>query len=143
MPYQLNPLYAGPDGHGKTNLVIKSKIKGETVVIGEGGYHDGLMQNLCGKNYCCFGFTGSLSKVAAFWRPTKLPSDREQNSEVFLVPLGELAAKRALRLFRDLTAEKISVYDHFGNIGVKNQLKAGREFPRADGLNYGAKGSRG
>jgi len=28
-----------------------------------------------------------------------------------------------LRLFRDLTSEKISVYDHFGSVGVKNQLK--------------------
>jgi len=123
VPYQLNPLYAGPDGSGKTNLVIKSKIKGETVIIGEGGYHEGLMQNLCGKNYCCFGFVGSLSKVRQLMEFNKTTVSREQGSDVFLVPLGELASKRALRLFRDLTAEKISVYDHFGNIGVKNQLK--------------------
>ena len=41
-----------------------------------------------------------------------------------MVPLGELAAKKSLRLFKDLTQEKVSVYDHFGNAGVKNQLKA-------------------
>ncbi len=40
-----------------------------------------------------------------------------------LVPLGDLAAKRSLRLFKDLTDERISVYDHFGLSGVKNQLK--------------------
>jgi histidyl-tRNA synthetase len=123
VPYQLNPLYAGPDGSGKTNLVIKSKIKGETVVIGEGGYHEGLMQNLCGKNYCCFGFTGSLAKIRELLEANKITVSQQQKSDVFLVPLGELAAKKALRLFRDLTSEKISVYDHFGNVGVKNQLK--------------------
>ena len=123
IPYQLNPLYAGPDGHGKTNLVIKSKIKGESVVVGEGGYHDSLMQNVSGKNYCCFGFVGSLSKIHQLLEFNKVSTTREQKNDVFLVPLGELAAKKSLRLFRDLTGEKISVYDHFGNVGVKNQLK--------------------
>lgn len=123
VPYQLNPLYAGPDGHGKTNLVIKSKLKGETAVIGEGGYHEGLMQNLCGKNYCCFGFMGSLSKIHELLDANKTTVSSQLKNDVFLVPLGELASKRALRLFRDLTGEKISVYDHFGNVGIKNQLK--------------------
>ena len=123
VPYQLNPLYAGPEGHGKTNLVIKSKIKGETVVIGEGGYHESLMQNLCGKNYSCFGFTGSLAKIRELLEANKITVSLQQKNDVFLVPLGELAAKRSLRLFRDLTSEKISVYDHFGSVGVKNQLK--------------------
>lgn len=123
VPYQLNPLYVGPDGHGKTNLVIKARLKDETVVVGEGGYHEGLMQSLGGKNYCCFGFSGSLSLIRQLLEAGRVTVAREQKSEVFLVPLGELAAKKSLRLFRDLTAEKISVYDHFGNVGVKNQLK--------------------
>ncbi len=139
IPYQLNPLYAGPDGHGKTNLVIKSKMKGENVVIGEGGYHDGLMQNLCGKNHCCFGFSGSLSIVRELLESLKITSAKEHKSDVFLVPLGELAAKKNLRLFRDLTAEKISVYDHFGNVGVKNQLKAAEIFHAPIALIMGQK----
>jgi histidyl-tRNA synthetase len=124
VPYQLNPLYAGPDGHGRTNMVIKTKLKGETVVIGEGGYHENLMQSLCGKNYCCFGFLGNLSTVRELLEANKISVTKEQKCEVYLVPLGELAAKKSLKLFRDLTGEKISVYDHFGNAGVKNQLKA-------------------
>jgi histidyl-tRNA synthetase len=139
VPYQLNPLYAGPDGSGKTNLVIKSKLKGESVVIGEGGYHEGLMQNLCGKNYCCFGFVGSLSKIRQLLEASKTTVNREQSSDVFLVPLGELAAKKSLRLFRDLTAEKVSVYDHFGNVGVKNQLKQAEFFHAPVALIMGQK----
>jgi len=139
VPYQLNPLYAGPDGFGKTNLVIKAKLKGETVILGEGGYHESLMQNLCGKSYSCFGFSGSLSKIHELLESLKTVVSREQNNDVFLVPLGELAAKRALRLFRDLTAEKISVYDHFGNVGVKNQLKQAEYFHAPVALIMGQK----
>lgn len=121
--YQLNPLYAGPSGHGRTNFSIKYSGKDGMVLIGEGGYHDGLMQNLCGKNYCCFGFTGSILKIKSILEELKTEVERETVSEVFLVPLGDLAAKRALRLFRDLTLGKVNVNDNFGHVGVKNQLK--------------------
>ena len=139
IPYQLNPLYVGADGHGRTNLVIKAKLKGQNVIVGEGGYHESLMQNLCGKNYCCFGFVGSLLTVRKLLEANKITAEREQKKDVFLVPLGELAAKRALRLFRDLTSEKISVYDHFGNAGVKNQLKAAESFRAPVALIMGQK----
>ena len=66
IPYQLNPLYAGPEGYSRTNLVIKYKLKNEIFILGEGGYHESLMQELCGKNHCCFGFSGSLSKIRCF-----------------------------------------------------------------------------
>jgi histidyl-tRNA synthetase len=124
VPYQLNPLYAGPAGHGKTNLVIKCKVKGETVILGEAGYHESLIQSLCGKSYSCFGFVGSLSVLKKALEDNKVVANREIKTDVFLVPLGELAAKRSLRLFKDLTSQQITVYDHFGNAGVKNQLKA-------------------
>ncbi len=123
IPYQLNPLYAGPDGHSQTNFIIKYKHKEETTVIGEGGSHDGLMQYLCGKNYCSFGFAGSASLLKELLEASKTEVLRDQRNDVFLVPLGELASKKSLRLFRDLIAERISVYDHFGQSGVKNQLK--------------------
>ncbi|MBL8029862.1 MAG: ATP phosphoribosyltransferase regulatory subunit [Candidatus Doudnabacteria bacterium] len=122
--YQLNPLYAGAAGHSRTNFAIKYKVEDKTVILGEGGYHDDLIQNLCGKNYCCFGFVGSLLVLKRLVVSTSVLIEQENLSEVFLVPLGELAAKRALKLFRDLTMSKVVVYDNFGHVGVKNQLKA-------------------
>ena len=94
IPYQLNPLYAGPKAMAGPILVIKAKIKGETVVIGEGGYHDGLMQSFCGKSYSCFGFAGSLSKVRGLLEALKITTDKQQHSEVFLVPLGSWRLKK-------------------------------------------------
>ncbi len=139
IPYQLNPLYAGPDGFGKTNFVIKYKIKDETVVIGEGGSNDGLMQAVCGKNFCSFGFSGSLSAVKYALEASKTTALHDHKSDVFLVPLGELASKKSLRLFRDLTAQRIAVYDHFGNIGVKNQLKQAEVYKAPIALIMGQK----
>lgn len=139
IPYQLNPLYVGLDGHSRTNFVIKYRKKGETVVIGEGGYHDGLMQNVCGKNFCCFGFLGNLTVVYNLLQASKAVVEQNQHSDVFLVPLGELAAKKSLRLFRDLTNEKIAVYDHFGLGGVKNQLKTAENFKAPVALIMGQK----
>ncbi len=139
IPYQLNPLYAGPDGHSKTNLVIKYKKKDQTIVLGEGGYHESLIQNLCGKNYCCFGFVGSLSKIKAVLDENKVTVAKDTQNDVFLVPLGELAAKKSLRLFKDLSVQQISVYDHFGNAGVKNQLKAAETFHAPIALIMGQK----
>jgi histidyl-tRNA synthetase len=139
IPYQLNPLYVGPQGFSKTNFVIKARGKDKTFVIGEGGYHDQLLQNLCGKNYCCFGFTGSLLEVKKAMEEAKLEVVHEQKSEVFLVPLGELASKKSLRLFRDLVLEKVLVYDNFGDSGVKNQLKAAESFKAPIALIMGQK----
>ena len=139
IPYQLNHLYSGPEGHSRTNFVIKQKTKTGSLVLGEGGYHDGVIQNICGKNFCSFGFYGSLQKVYDLLTASRVTVSREQSSEVFLVPLGELASKKALRLFRDLISSKISVYDHFGDAGVKNQLKAAQTFKAPIALIMGQK----
>ena len=139
VPYQLSPTFIAPDGHSKTNVAISYKFKGQRIVIGEGGYHDSLLQSVCGKNFCAFGFVGSLSKVKIALEQSHVEVDRDQKSDVFLVPLGELAAKKSLRLFRDLIAEKVSVYDHFGNLGVKNQLKQAEVYKAPVALIMGQK----
>lgn len=139
IPYQLNHLYSGPDGYNRTNFVIKYKTKVGTQVLGEGGYHDGMLQSICGKNLCAFGFSGSLQKIYDLLSQSRVTVTREQSSEVFLVPLGELASKKALRLFKDLISSKISVYDHFGDAGVKNQLKAAQTFKAPIALIMGQK----
>ncbi len=139
IPYQLSPTFVAPDGHSKTNFCIKYKNKGQTITIGEGGYHEMLLQSVCGKNFCCFGFLGSLNSVKKVLDIHKTEVGREQKSDVFLVPLGELASKKSLRLFRDLTSQKVSVYDHFGNLGVKNQLKQAETFKAPIALIIGQK----
>jgi histidyl-tRNA synthetase len=127
VPYQLNPLHVGPAGAGRTSVIIKYKQGNRAFVIGEGYYHDSAMKQVTGKNVCCFGFRGSLGVLEQAMALTDIRVQAEAGSEVFLVPLGELASKRSLRLFQDLTAADVRVYDHFGTVGVKNQLKQAEE----------------
>lgn len=139
IPYQLNPLYVGLEGVSKTNISFKLKIKQQTITLGEGGYHDDMVAKLCGKPYRAFGFNGSLKKLYQAMRDLEMIVEREQTAEVCLVPLGELAAKKSLRLFRDLTASRVVVYDHFGSGGVKNQLKQAELFKSPIALIMGQK----
>ncbi len=127
LPYQLNQLYIGPEGSTGTNVIVKYKKGNQMVVIGEAAHHETLMKNIAGKSSPAFGFIGSLPALARSMELAEVESKFENHSEVFLVPLGELASKRSLRLFRDLIAENIRVHDHFGTIGVKNQLKMAEE----------------
>ena len=139
IPYQLNAQIAGTAGFSKTNFAIKHKQKGPAKILAEGGYHENLIQQLCGKRYNCFGFSGSLLSIYQLLEEQKVTVERQQNNEVFLVPLGEMASKKSLRLFRDLTIQKISVYDHFGTAGVKNQLKQAEVFKAPIALIMGQK----
>ncbi len=139
IPYQLNPFFAGPSGFSKTNFAIGLKTKNGNRVIGEGGHHDQLMHGIVGKPLTSFGFVGSLSTVRQILEEQKVLPTRDVKNDVFLVPLGELASKKSLRLFRDLTNEKISVYDNFGSAGVKNQLKQAEAFKAPIALIMGQK----
>lgn len=123
IPYQLNPFYVGPDGSSNTNLAIKYKQGDQSFIVGEASYHNELLKNLGGKNYSAFGFVGSFSSMQRAMHSMEIDIEQELKHEVVLVPLGELASKKSLKLFRDLVRAEVKVYDHFGHLGVKNQLK--------------------
>lgn len=127
LPYQLNQLYVGPEGTTGTNLVLKYKKGNHSVVIGEAGHHDLLMKNITSKPQPAFGFAGNMAALAKAMELSEIEAEVDHRIDVFLVPLGELAAKRSLRLFRDLIAVDVKVHDHFGTVGVKNQLKQAEE----------------
>ncbi len=123
IPYQLNPQYTGKLGATKSIFAFKYKNKGQTLILAEGGHRQSFAEKLSGKPLGVFGFSGSLEKLKSNLDKIDLVDEIKSGNEVCLVPLGDLAAKRSLRLFKDLTDERISVYDHFGLSGVKNQLK--------------------
>jgi histidyl-tRNA synthetase len=127
LPYQLNQLYVGAEGTTGTNLIFKYKKGNQSIVIGEADHHELLLKSIAGKSLPAFGFTGSLAALARAMELSEGEVKLDAPSEVFLVPLGELASKRSLKLFRDLIAENIRVHDHFGTVGVKNQLKQAEE----------------
>lgn len=127
LPYQLNPQYAGPDGSVKTTVSFRVQVGEESLLVGEGSYHDVLLKPIAGKPTSAFGFHGDLSLLQKALELSGRPLPPQSPHEVYLVPLGELASKKSLRLFRDLIASGVTVYDYFGSAGVKNQLKQAEE----------------
>jgi histidyl-tRNA synthetase len=129
IPYQLSPLLAGIDGATGTVASLKLKMDGRVTVVAEAEGHTGLLARLGGKNIQAFGLRGSfdLLRKVLLERGLAEAAVVKRPAEVYLVPLGELAAKRSLRLFRDLVEAGVTVFDYFGYAGVKNQLKAAQE----------------
>ena len=139
IPYQMNQLYVGPEGSTKTNWIIRYKHDDKTVVIGEGAHHDLLSKPISGEQFSCMGFQGDISNIYTAMKMAEIEVKQDIKCEVFLVPLGELASKKSLRLFQDLTVAEVKVYDHFGLVGVKNQLKQAEEYKSPIALIMGQK----
>lgn len=139
IPYQLNQYYAGPVGSLRTNFAVKYTGGKRPLVLGEGSYHDMFIKNINGKAMPAFGFVGNLAELMSALETANIELEHKNSSEVFLVPLGELAAKKSLRLFRELIANQIDVHDHFGTEGVKNQLKAAQDYKAPIALIMGQK----
>lgn len=119
IPYQLNPTYAGPKMAQGTCFALKVKTDSGYKIFAEGFRVNDLSSGLSGKSYNGFAATASLSVL----REAVLAHPSKPVFEVYLVPLGDMAIRKSLRLMRDLVVNGVSVYDFFGNNGVKNQLK--------------------
>lgn len=127
LPYQLNQHYAGCEGATRTVVSFQSNVEGRVVVLGSGNYRLIPVKNISGKNLYSFGLAGDLSVLAEVMESLGVVPVAPLVHEVYLVPLGELASKKSLKLFRELIADQVTVYDHFGTAGVKNQLKQAEE----------------
>ncbi len=122
--YSLNPILVGKQGTSRTIFSFRAKDEQNEYFIGEGAYHEDMLRDLTGKQLACFGFTGYMEVLQKAIQNLKVETGViEMKSEVYLAPLGDLASKKALKLFSELWDAKISVHDHFGDGGVKNQLK--------------------
>jgi len=121
--YSLNPMLVGKPGTSRTIFSFKYKDEHNEYFIGEGAYHEDMFKELTGKQVACFGFTGYLEVLHKAVQHQNGERLGEVKSEVYLAPLGDLASKKALRLFSELWDENINVHNHFDGGGVKNQLK--------------------
>ena len=122
--YNLNPMLVGKPGSSRTVFTIKYRDDHSEYFIGEGSYHEDIMKDLAGKDIPCFGFVGFMDVLQNAMQHVAPPAHHHDKTEVFLVPLGDLASKKSLRLFSELWDHDIIVHDHFGENGVKNQLKS-------------------
>jgi histidyl-tRNA synthetase len=121
--YSMNPMLVGKPGTSRTIFSLKCRDEQNEYFIGEGAYHEDMYKDLTGKPVVCFGFIGFLEVLQTAVRNLNLEAVPDHRAEVFLAPLGDLASKKALKLFSELWDHQVVVHDHFGGGGVKDQLR--------------------
>jgi len=123
IPYNLNPKIIGKIWNRRTVFEIRTKTETGDIVLGEGGHADDLIQSLGGLPTAGVGFSSTLEIILNAFEASKLKFSTKHKADVFLVPLGELAAKKTLRLFTDLWNHEIVASEFVGPGSIKTQLK--------------------
>jgi len=121
--YNLNPKVIGRPWSRRTVFEIRFKAEAGEVSLGMGGHADDLVQGLGGLPTQALGFSGTLESVLAAFELAQLKFASKSKVDVFLVPLGDLAAKKTLRLFTELWNSNIVASEFAGPGSIKTQLK--------------------
>ena len=123
IPYNLNPKVIGRPWSRRTVFDIRFKTLTGEVSLGTGGHADDLIQSLGGLPTSALGFSGTIDLIMAALELAQIKFATKNKVDVFLVPLGELAAKKTLRLFTDLWNHDILASEFIGPGSIKTQLK--------------------
>jgi histidyl-tRNA synthetase len=142
LPYNLNPKIIGKPWSRRTIFEIRFKNEQGEVTLGTGGHSDDLVQSLGGAPTSALGFMTSLEAVLTAINLANIKFTPKSKTDVFLVPLGELAAKKSLRLFSDLWSQNIAASEFIGPGSIKTQLKLAESSKVAIALIIGQKEAR-
>jgi histidyl-tRNA synthetase len=140
--YNLNPKVIGKPWSRRTVFEIRSRSETGDVSLGMGGHSDDLIQALGGLPTQALGFSGTLDKILAALEGANLKFSTKNKVDVFLVPLGDLAAKKTLRLFTELWNHNIIASEFIGPGSIKTQLKLAESNKVAIALIIGQKEAR-
>ncbi len=121
--YNLNQKIIGKPWSRRTVFEIRSRSEAGDITLGLGGHADDLIQGLGGLPSAALGFAGTLDKILAALEAANLKFSTKNKVDVFLVPLGDLAAKKTLRLFTELWNHNIVASEFIGPGSIKTQLK--------------------
>jgi histidyl-tRNA synthetase len=140
--YNLNQKVIGKPWSRKTVFEIRYRGENSEVVLGAGGHADDLIQSLGGLPASALGFVGTIDAVLQALEVAGVKFASKHKADVFLVPLGELAAKKTLRLFTDLWSNNIVAAEFIGPGSIKTQLKLAESNKVAIALIIGQKEAR-
>lgn len=140
--YNLNQKVIGKPWSRRTVFEIRFRAENQEIILGAGGHADDLIQSLGGLPATALGFTGNVESVLTALELANVKFAAKHKADVFLVPLGELAAKKTLRLFTDLWNHNIVASEFIGPGSIKTQLKLAESNKVAIALIIGQKEAR-
>jgi histidyl-tRNA synthetase len=121
--YNLNPKVIGLPWSRRTVFEIHFKTEAKEVNLGVGGHADDLIQSLGGEPAQALGYSAIMDYFLEALDNANIKFVSKSKVDVFLVPLGDLAAKKTLRLFTELWSQNIIASEFIGPGSIKTQLK--------------------
>lgn len=133
--YNLNPrLVRGLDYYTKTTFEIWPKVLEKDLELKEetpaasalagGGRYDGLIELLGGKPTPAIGAALGFERIINLFKEQKIIiPEGEKKPDVLLIQLGELAKKKALKIFNEMVENGINAREALHKDSIKSQLR--------------------
>ena len=125
IPYILNPyLVRGLDYYTKTVFEIweDKETAAQGALVG-GGRYDNLVEMFKGKSTPAVGAAAGIERIISSIKNQDIKVVEKEKPRVFIIQLGELGKRKALRLFEEFYSKGIRVGEAFSKPSIKSQLK--------------------
>ncbi len=122
--YTLNPrMVRGLDYYTGTTFEFVHELLGAQSGIGGGGRYDGLMAELGGQELSGIGFGLGVDRALLAAEAEGVINDNSFVSDLFIIPLGDVAKEMAMKIASDLRSSGKSVEVAFGDRALKGAMK--------------------
>jgi histidyl-tRNA synthetase len=122
--YILNPrMVRGLDYYTGTTFEFVHELLGAQSGIGGGGRYDGLMAELGGQSLSGIGFGLGVDRALLAAEAEGVISENAFVSDLFIIPLGDVAKEMAMKIASELRAAGKSVEIAFGDRALKGAMK--------------------
>jgi histidyl-tRNA synthetase len=123
--YTLNPrMVRGLDYYTGTTFEFIHEDLGAQSGIGGGGRYDGLMETLGGADLSGIGFGLGVDRILLAAEAEGVLVENQFASDLFIIPLGNLAKVKALSVAQELRNSGFKVEIAFGDRALKGAMKA-------------------
>ena len=122
-PYTINTnLVRGLDYYNMTAFEVTSENLGSQNAICGGGRYDTLVEELSGPSTPCFGFALGMERLVSLI-PFKEEANPNNNSDIFLICLGETAKIPGFQAAHELRLAGFKVERDYEMASMKSQMR--------------------
>lgn len=123
--FTVNPrMVRGLDYYTGTTFEFIHEDLGAQSGIGGGGRYDGLMETLGGASLSGIGFGLGVDRILLAAEAEGLVVENQFASDLFIIPLGEIAKEKSLAIAQNLRQAGLRVEIAFGDRALKGAMKA-------------------
>ncbi len=121
VPHTINPnLVRGLDYYTKTAFEVSSENLGSQSAVAAGGRYDGMVKEFGGPATPGIGFAIGMERIIPLIKDS---FDTTDGPELFICPLGEKEAEKALQIAEQLRSNGIWIEVNYDNTSIRSQMR--------------------